>query len=61
MLLDPVNDILIMNKITIGRVELSVAIFSELMNLAIMREPELFKRLAIVDELRVGGERRISG
>lgn len=51
MFLDPINDILIMNKITIGRVELSVAILSELMNLAIVREPELFERLAIVDEL----------
>lgn len=61
MLLDPINDILIMNKITIGRVELSVAILSELMNLAIVREPELFERLAIVDKLRVGGERRICG
>ena len=61
MLLDPINDILIMNKITIGRVELSVAILSELMNLAIVREPELFERLSVVDELRVGGERRIGG
>lgn len=61
MFLDPINDILIMNKITIGRVELSVAILSELMNLSIVREPELFERLSVVDELRVGGERRIGG